>query len=243
MDEFIKEKGIVLYSVDYNDYDKLLTIYLFNYGKMLVNIKSFKRSNKFSSVSINMCFGEFTINKKKNNKLISFDLIEAFMKSNYDIKKYYAKASVVEVFTKITKEKVNKDELAIMLLNFLKFIEYKDDTEEKFVAYILLKFIQKEGYIADFKLDPYTNKPFIEGAEFAENDKGLKNICKHSEKDDIISIKGLKQLQYIYNMKEESLLDEIKSINVEKNIIKWLFKFIEYKFEINLNAYKEYLKL
>lgn len=243
MDEFIKEKGIVLYFVDYKDYDRLVTVYLFNQGKTLVNIKSYKRSKKFYTASIHMSFGEFTINTKRNNTLVSHDLIDAFMNSNSDIKRYYAKSSIIEVFTKIIKENVKKDDLAILLLNFLKAAEYQEDTEEKNVAYTLLKFLQKEGYIADFKIDSTTNKPFVNGAEFAYNDKGLKSICNYTNQDDIISPRALKQLQYLYDMKNDSNLDQIQSCKVEKSIIVWLFKFIEHKFEINLNAYKEYIKL
>lgn len=242
MEEFLKTKGIVLYSVDYKDYDKLVTIYLFNYGKITIKISSYKKSKKFKPAAIQMSFGEYTINVKKNNKLISHELIDAFMNSNNDIKKYYAKSSVVEVFTKIVKEKIKKDELAILLLSFLKSIEYSEDSEEKYVAYTLLKFLDFEGYISDFELDYISNELFNKGAEFEFNEKGLKAVDNFSNYEDTITNRGLKQLQYLHKMTNIKNLEEIKSCKVEKNIIKWLFRFIEYKFEINLNAYKEYIK-
>lgn len=242
MEEFLKTKGIVLYSVDYKDYDKLVTIYLFNYGKITIKISSYKKSKKFKPAAIQMSFGEYTINIKKNNKLISHELIDAFMNSNNDIKKYYAKSSVVEVFTKIVKEKIKKDELAILLLSFLKSIEYSEDSEEKYVAYTLLKFLDFEGYISDFELDYISNELFNKGAEFEFNEKDLKAVDNFSNYEDTITNRGLKQLQYLHKMTNIKNLEAIKSCKVEKNIIKWLFRFIEYKFEINLNAYKEYIK-
>ncbi len=239
---YIKGQGIVLYSIDYKNIDKLVTLYLFGKGKITAIAKGVNKvGSKLKNATLSMAFGEFVLSDR-NNIITSFDLIDGFFELQGSYKKFLAKTVLIDFLNRFTKDNMPDDKLAVEILKGIKNITYSDDTEEKFLVYTLLKSLSIVGYNFDFTKSSVTNNELISGAKFYPAPGGL---IESNESDDnnVLSQRALKQMNYILKMKGEEKLDEIQSEKVESvRILSWLSKYISFELETKFNTLLIYLE-
>lgn len=124
--EVIVEDGICLKSIDYKESDKIITLYLADYGKVAVSAKGCKNAkSKLKYATAPMCFGKYNLAKKNRFVLIGCDSIDSFFGLSQDPLKYYCACVVLEIVDKMTMEDEYNHRLFVAMLECLNDLCYK----------------------------------------------------------------------------------------------------------------------
>jgi len=113
-----KTEGIVLKSTEYQEADKIVTIYTKNYGKITAIAKGVRKTkSKFGSSLEILTLSIFLIHKGRNIDIVSqTEILESFFITSKEVIKFAFAANCVEVVNKLTEER----EINIDLFNLLK---------------------------------------------------------------------------------------------------------------------------
>ena len=77
--ENLTQEGICLRAVDYGENDKIITLYLAEYGKIGVSAKGCKSAKSKLKYAVSpLCFGKYNLVRKKNFVLAGCDCIDSF---------------------------------------------------------------------------------------------------------------------------------------------------------------------
>ena len=102
-----KTEGIILKSTEYEEADKIVTIYTKNYGKITAIAKGARKTkSKFgSSLEILTC-SVFLFYKGRNIDIVSqAEILESFFSASKEVIKFAFAANCVEVVNKLTEER------------------------------------------------------------------------------------------------------------------------------------------
>lgn len=113
-----KTEGIVLKSMEYEEADKIVTIYTKNYGKITAIAKGVRKTkSKFGSSLEILTHSIFLIYKGRNIDIVSqTEILESFFSTSKEVIKFAFAANCVEIINKLTEER----EININLFNLLK---------------------------------------------------------------------------------------------------------------------------
>ena len=113
-----KTEGIVLKSMEYQEADKIVTIYTKDYGKITAIAKGVRKTkSKFGSSLEILTYSIFLFYKGRNLDIVSqTEILESFFSTSKDVIKFAFAANCVEVVNKLTEER----EINIGLFNLLK---------------------------------------------------------------------------------------------------------------------------
>ena len=113
-----KTEGIVLKSMEYEEADKIVTIYTKNYGKIAAIAKGVRKTkSKFGSSLEILTHSIFLIYKGRNIDIVSqTEILESFFSTSKEVIKFAFAANCVEIVNKLTVER----EINIGLFNLLK---------------------------------------------------------------------------------------------------------------------------
>jgi len=113
-----KTEGIVLKSMEYQEADKIVTIYTKNYGKITAIAKGVRKTkSKFGSSLEILTHSIFLIYKGRNMDIVSqTEILESFFSTSKEVIKFAFAANCVEVVNRLTEER----EINIGLFNLLK---------------------------------------------------------------------------------------------------------------------------
>ena len=113
-----KTEGIVLKSMEYEEADKIVTIFTKDYGKVTAIAKGVRKTkSKFGSSLEILTHSIFLIYKGRNIDIVSqTEILESFFSTSKEVMKFAFAANCVEVVNKLTEER----EINIGLFNLLK---------------------------------------------------------------------------------------------------------------------------
>jgi len=124
-----KTEGIVLKSTEYEEADKIVTIYTKNYGKITAIAKGVRKTkSKFGSSLEILTLSIFLIHKGRNIDIVSqTEILESFFTTSKEVIKFAFAANCVEIINKLTEER----EINIGLFNLLKeVLHYLKETND-----------------------------------------------------------------------------------------------------------------
>ena len=113
-----KTEGIVLKSIEYQEADKIVTIYTKDYGKITAIAKGVRKTkSKFGSSLEILTYSIFLFYKGRNLDIVSqTEILESFFSTSKEVTKFAFAANCVEVVNRLTEER----EINIGLFNLLK---------------------------------------------------------------------------------------------------------------------------
>ena len=115
-----KTEGIVLKSTEFEEADKIVTIYTKDYGKITAIAKGVRKiKSKFGSSLEILTHSVFLLYKGRNIDIVSqTEILESFFSTSKNVVKFAFAANCVEIVNKLTEER----EINIALFNLLKEI-------------------------------------------------------------------------------------------------------------------------
>ena len=129
-----KTEGIVLKSMEYEEADKIVTIYTKNYGKITAIAKGVRKTkSKFGSSLEIFTHSVFLFYKGRNIDIVSqVEILESFFSTSKEVIKFAFAANCVEVVNKLTEER----EINIGLFNLLKEVLHylRESNDPKLLA-------------------------------------------------------------------------------------------------------------
>ncbi len=150
--EELTVKALVVKSVDYGDFDKLLTLVTEDKGKLTVTVKGGKSlRSKFVSVSEPFTYAVF--NLRKSNKyfyVYDSDLLEDFYLLRDSIEKLSLAAYICDITAELSLEGISEPEILQLSLNTLYALAYKEEYD---IALIKGAFEFKAAVIGGFMPD------------------------------------------------------------------------------------------
>lgn len=143
----IKAKGLCLRSMDYADNDKLCTVYLLEFGKVLIKFRGVKKPKaKLAFAAAPLCLGEYIINEKMGyHTCINCSMITSFMPLWHDLNKFYPSMSAIELLDKFTRDGQQSDDLCIIVINFLDILTTSNNPIVDYAKF-LYEFAVVSGY-------------------------------------------------------------------------------------------------
>lgn len=234
---FIKVQGIVVKAMNYNEYDKIITIFTDKLGKIDVVCHGARRTkSKILHITQQFCYGEYILTKGRDMySLSSGALIESFQGviQNFDKLAY---GSYFMEFVDKTCEKDNKNVsiLALLLKTFYILDSNLIDLHLLKVTFDF-KIISLLGYTPQVLKCVNCGDNKIEQAYFSVKDGGL--ICYNCSNGKInFNKEEINAIKKIRNIK----LEELGKINIDEYIQKKietkLEEYINYHLSLKLNS-------
>ena len=124
-----KTEGIVLKSMEYEEADKIVTIYTKDYGKITAIAKGVRKTkSKFGSSLEILTHSVFLFYKGRNIDIVSqTEILESFFSTSKEVIKFAFATNCVEIVNKLTEER----EINIGLFNLLKeVLHYLRETND-----------------------------------------------------------------------------------------------------------------
>ncbi len=150
----VKTDAIVLRAVDYQENDKILTLFSPSLGRITVGAKGVKKPKaKLSFASQPFCFAEYILAEKVGRyTMTGAYLHESFFSLRYDIVRFYAACALAEICLTVLYERESQEGLFIALIEGLKALSLaEEDAAEAVVAFTLVA-LRESGYPIDLSL-------------------------------------------------------------------------------------------
>ncbi len=150
----IKTEGIVLRAIDYQENDKLLTLFSPSLGRISVGAKGVKKPKaKLAFAAQPFCFAEYMLAEKGGRyTLTNAYLHESFFSLRYDILRFYAACAMVEICLQVLYEQERHEGLFIALLEGLKALALTEEDAAEAVVTFTLVALRESGYPVDLGL-------------------------------------------------------------------------------------------
>lgn len=234
---FIKVQGVVIKAINYNEYDKIITIFSDKLGKIDVVCHGARRTkSKILHITQQFCYGEYILTKGRDMySLSSGTLIESFQGIIHDFDKL-AYGSYFMEFVDKTCEKDNKNVsiLALLLKTFYILDSRLIDLHLLKITFDF-KITSLLGYTPQVLRCIKCGDKNFEQSYFAIEDGGF--ICDKCSRNKInFNKEEIDALKKIRNIK----LEELGKINIDKSvqnkIDKKLGEYIDYHLSLKLNS-------
>ena len=135
--ETIKQKGIVLGSIDYKEKDKLVTLFTLENGILTCVLKSVKTEKaKLKFAKEPFCFGEFLITLP-SKVITSVDVEDSFFELTKNIDKLYLACAILDSVKTVLPQGEKNPALFVETLKAIGTIAYGDVNDK----YVLIKFL------------------------------------------------------------------------------------------------------
>ena len=143
-----KVNGITVFTVNYKESDKILTLFTLEKGKIAANARGVRRVNaKSRQIGEPFCFAEIMLAEKAGRHTVAeVEVIDTFYPIRTDVKKYYAGSCALEFTNAFTQEGLVDTEYFVRLLDFLKDLAYGDGDPKTLLAKFLFDAINGGGY-------------------------------------------------------------------------------------------------
>ena len=147
MNDFITVNAIVLRAVDYKEFDRILTIYSLEHGKLSANAAGVKKPKaKLKHAAQPLVFGEFDLMPTKaGHRLMTARPIDTFFDIHKNIEAYFAAAAVLELADIFATETADP-QLFLLVVNTVKDLTYGTRAAKDITAEFLTEFLKISGY-------------------------------------------------------------------------------------------------
>src|SRR5665648_118634 len=175
-----KTEGIVLKSTEYEEADKIVTIYTKNYGKITAIAKGVRKTkSKFGSSLEILTLSIFLIHKGRNIDIVSqTEILESFFTTSKEVIKFAFAGNCVELINKLTEER----EVNVGLFNLLKeVLHYLRETNDPKLLNLSFKWqiMSILGYKPSLNYCCRCNKSIEDQKEMYFNIKEGGLVCNH----------------------------------------------------------------
>ncbi len=150
----VKTEGIVLRAIDYQESDKILTVFSPTLGRITVGAKGVKKPKaKLAFAAQPFAFAEYILAEKGGRyTMTNAYLHESFFSLRYDIVCFYAACALAEVCLTVLYERESHEGLFIALIEGLKALSLaEEDTAEAVIAFTMVA-LRESGYPLDLTL-------------------------------------------------------------------------------------------
>ncbi len=170
------DKGIVLRHRDVNEYDRIVTIFTVEYGRVEVNFKSVNKSQaKLRSLSELFCYGDYRFYLRKYGAMplcIGGSIISSFPEIRKNLNKILFLSFVCDVYISLTPVYQKSHDKFNLLLSMLEYLNSYNEISKWSLPVFILNFL--EYYGVGFK-----NTNIGYDSEFWEKiHKGFKDISE-----------------------------------------------------------------
>lgn len=147
----VKTEGVVLQTVDYQENDKILTLFSPSLGRITVGAKGVKKPKaKLAFAAQPFCFAEYVLAEKGGRyTMTSAYLHESFFSLRYDIVRFYAACALAEVCLTVLYERESHEGLFIALIEGLKALSLAEEDAAEAVVSFTLVALRESGYPLD----------------------------------------------------------------------------------------------
>ncbi len=237
-----KCRGIVLKETSVLESDKIVTLFLKEYGKISAMAKAGRKtSGKLLATTQLFAYSDFVINKKGNLYFISqADLIENFSNITKDYDKLCVSSYLLELCDKVVLEDVCCDDILLLLLKSLKALS--TISPQLVCSVFEFKFMEYNGYLPQMDCCFVCGEFFLEYFHFAAYGVLCENCAKNYKKSIItISKATLCAINYILSISK----DELKNLfcftlsdNAQQNLTKAANIFMYRHLDVKINSKK-----
>ncbi len=147
----VKTEAIVLQTVDYQENDKILTLFSPSLGRITAGAKGVKKPKaKLAFAAQPFCFAEYILAEKGGRYTVTGAYLhESFFSLRYDIVRFYAACALAEICLTVLYERESHEGLFIALIEGLKEISLaEEDVAEAVIAFVLTA-LRESGYPLD----------------------------------------------------------------------------------------------
>ncbi len=147
----VKTDAIVLRAIDYQENDKLLTLFSPELGRITVGAKGVKKPKaKLAFAAQPFCFSEYILAERGGRyTMTGAYLHESFFSLRYDVVRFYAACAMAEICLTVLYEEERHEGLFIALIEGLKALSLaEEDAAEAVVAFTLVA-LRESGYPLD----------------------------------------------------------------------------------------------
>ncbi len=148
-----KSPAVIIRSLDFAEWDKLITFFTRDYGKLKGVAKGAKRSRKrFGSALEPLTYTTVSFFEKERAQLVRLDrceIIESFPQIHNDVLRVGYASYLGELINEMVAEREANRELFNLLITFLSLLNEKDFREE-FIRIFELRLLSLAGYQPEF---------------------------------------------------------------------------------------------
>ncbi len=223
-----KVVGLVIGSIAYGEYDKIITIFTLEKGVVSAKIKGVKKAGaKLKFASEPFCFAEFILTGSNFKTVINASLLDSFYPLREDIVRLYAGSAVLEIAKKFMKEGMTFEQYFTLTINALKQLAYSKENPLVLLIKYVLDTLSSMGYAINLE-GCYKCGSEIKGRIFFDYLSGgftcydcftdglrevnlstyesLRDVCSGEEIEPDLAVKCLKLLNfYLINKTEVSV--------------------------------------
>ncbi len=155
----VKTDAIVLKGIDYQENDKILTLFSPSLGRITVGAKGVKKPKaKLSFAAQPFCFAEYILAERGGRyTMTGAYLHESFFSLRNDIVRFYAACAMAEVCLTVLYERESQEGLFIALIEGLKGLSLAEEDAAEAVLSFALVALRESGYPIDLS--------YLEGCE------------------------------------------------------------------------------
>ncbi len=147
----VKTEAVVLRAVDYQENDKILTLFSPSLGRITAGAKGVKKQKaKLSFAAQPFCFAEYILAEKNGRYTVTGAYLhESFFSLRYDIVRFYAACALAEICLTVLYERESHEGLFIALIEGLKALSLaEEDAAEAVISFVLVA-LRESGYPVD----------------------------------------------------------------------------------------------
>lgn len=143
-----KVNGVVLRAVDYNDNDKMLTLFTLEKGVVGVKIKGVKKAGaKLKFAAEPFCFAEYVLSESGERATVTeVTQIDSFYNLRLDLFKYYSAMAIVEFINKTLLKNEVFEQMFYFTVNTFKTLAYAEADAITVLLNFFLKALSYLGY-------------------------------------------------------------------------------------------------
>ena len=145
----IKEiDAICIRSIDYQENDKIITLYGTDVGKITMSAKGAKKPKaKLKYAASPLCFGHYYYSEKGNKKtLVGCDMYDSFFPIAQDPEKFYAAIVILEVLDKMGMENDFNSNVFVVAVKAIKELCYGNEPIKEYLYSVLKEMLLALGY-------------------------------------------------------------------------------------------------
>ncbi len=144
----IKTDAVVLRAIDYQENDKILTLFSPALGRITVGAKGVKKPKaKLAFAAQPFCFAEYVLAERGGRYTLTGGYLhESFFSLRNDIVRFYAACALAEVCLTVLYERESHEGLFIALIEGLKGLSIADEDEAETVISFILVALRESGY-------------------------------------------------------------------------------------------------
>ncbi len=233
----MKVTGIVMRYANYKDYDRMLTIFTLQNGKISALARGARRpKSALLNATEQFCMAEFVLMQNKDRYTVtSSSILDSFYNIRVDINSYYAASYFSAVCQTLIQEEQPDEKLYSIFAKMLAYMAHSESSALANLIIALCTVLDISGFKPDMNYCVKCKCDLSTSDIFYDNETGYFTCsdCKKPQNKKM-SLSSYKALNYIFMHKENAFA----KVNMEDWLIKemliYLTNYIEIKLDKNL---------